>query len=189
MKIFQTILKSFGMAGIYQSRNEESYFSSLNWKNVIVLAYLVLIVISTAMFLVLNTTSFGEYSESIYYTISAINLVLVFTEFVRNTTQIFELITNFQNTIDKRKIRNHKIQKKSNFYFNIQYGVGLNNPTSNRIYDEMNEKVEKQTKLLFFMLFKVTVPISLMPNVIVSIYSYFSSDSGSEAFRLSFPIW
>lgn len=62
-------------------------------------------------------------------------------------------------------------------------------PTSREIYEKINKKVEKWTEVLYFGLFKVTVPAALLPNCLWSFYIYFSTDLGRDAFNVPFPIW
>lgn len=67
--------------------------------------------------------------------------------------------------------------------------VGLEIPKSKLIYIEVNEKIEKQTGMLYIALLKVTLPATMLPNFILSFLIYFTTDSESQAFLLVFPIW
>lgn len=57
------------------------------------------------------------------------------------------------------------------------------------LYEKLNEKIETRIKLLHFAMINVTLPAIMIPNLIMSFFIYFTSDSSSEAFRLAFPIW
>lgn len=67
--------------------------------------------------------------------------------------------------------------------------LGCEYPDSKDIYGRVNKKNEKWTKMLDFVLLKVTLPGVIMPNFIISYFLYFATDLGSEAFRLPFPKW
>lgn len=67
--------------------------------------------------------------------------------------------------------------------------LGLENPFSKSLYIEMNERIEKISKILYFTIIKVTLPALMIPNLVVSFFLYFSTDLENEAFILPFPIW
>ena len=66
---------------------------------------------------------------------------------------------------------------------------GCEYPDSKAIYERVNEKNEKWTKILDFVLLRVTLPGVIMPNFIISYFLYFATDLGSESFRFPFPKW
>lgn len=66
---------------------------------------------------------------------------------------------------------------------------GFENSSSKAIYEEVNQKVEKWTKILYFVLMNVSLPGIMMPNFVISYFLYFSTDLEVEAFRFPFPIW
>lgn len=71
----------------------------------------------------------------------------------------------------------------------FQNFLGLSNPISKLIYEKVNKKVEKHTGILHFALLKVTVLATMMPSFILSYLVYFTTNSGSDAFQLAFPMW
>lgn len=74
---------------------------------------------------------------------------------------------------------------------NNKYGLntGMVNPDWKFKYENLNEKIEKWSNILYSVFIKVSVPGLLLPNFILSYYSYFSTDLGSEAFGLPYPFW
>lgn len=67
--------------------------------------------------------------------------------------------------------------------------IGFKYLESKAIYEKVNEKVEKWTKILYFVLTVITLPGVMLPNCLTSCFLYFTTDLGNEAFRTSFPIW
>lgn len=65
----------------------------------------------------------------------------------------------------------------------------MENVESKNKYEKLKEKVEIWTRKFRFSLVNVTVPALLMPQMIISYYLYFTTDLGSEAFSLAYPIW
>lgn len=53
----------------------------------------------------------------------------------------------------------------------------------------MNEKIEKFTHNMYFILVKITAPGLMIPNLIIGYFNYFTTDLGSEAFHLPYMEW
>lgn len=67
--------------------------------------------------------------------------------------------------------------------------TGLENPSTELIYEKMNEKIEKLADMINFAMIIVTLLGMMMPNLIISYFMYFTTDLSSDAFHLAFPIW
>lgn len=111
MKFFNLIQKSFENIGIHRHQTFENH--SINLRNSSFLAIFALNIILEAVFLQLEANTFGEYSECLYVTVTFIYNIVIVEELVRKTLNIYQLITNFGNTIQKReyylkKIKNSK---------------------------------------------------------------------------------
>lgn len=66
--------------------------------------------------------------------------------------------------------------------------IGMQNSQSKQMYNEMSEKIEKVSEILYFVLVKMTVPGVLLPSCLITIYNYFILDLKDESFFLPFPI-
>ena len=66
---------------------------------------------------------------------------------------------------------------------------GVKYSKSKVIYEEVDERAEKWIKRFHFLLMRLTLPATMLPNGIISYVLYFATDLGSDAFRLPFPIW
>lgn len=60
--------------------------------------------------------------------------------------------------------------------------TGQNDPTSKYLYNKANETIDKWTTNLHTFLFKISIPIAIIPTLLVSYYFYFATDMGGEAF-------
>lgn len=67
--------------------------------------------------------------------------------------------------------------------------LGSTDSKSSSFYKETDEKIEFWSNILFKALVKLTVPVILMPNFIISFFNYFTTDLNDMAFSLPFPIW
>lgn len=56
------------------------------------------------------------------------------------------------------------------------------------IYHDLNETIEKLSKIIHFSLVKMSVPGIMLPFCLVSIFNYLTSESKEQAFRLPYPM-
>lgn len=77
----------------------------------------------------------------------------------------------------------------SNHAFFIKKNQGLENPISKTIYKEFNRNTEKITSLINSVGIKILYPIVMMPPLIASFYSHFTTNAGNDAFQMPYPYW
>lgn len=66
---------------------------------------------------------------------------------------------------------------------------GLENERSKEFYEIVNAQVNKWAEVSKFAFMNVTFPCITIPNFIMSFFLYFTTDAGSDAFKLPFPEW
>lgn len=66
---------------------------------------------------------------------------------------------------------------------------GSENPISRVLYEVMNQKIEKRTKITWFSFIKLSLPGIMLPNFISSYVRYYIAGSGRDHFSLAFPVW
>lgn len=101
MKFFNSIHKSFENVGIHWHQSSE--LRSVNLKNSIIITTLAISSILSAMFLMFEAKTFGEYFESFYTTVTLIQDFMVVSEFVRKTFKTKAFFMNLEKTIEKRE--------------------------------------------------------------------------------------
>lgn len=67
--------------------------------------------------------------------------------------------------------------------------IGLVNPASMAIYEKSNQQIEEYGNALSIFMRKVSIPCLIMPKVVISFITYFTTDLGNDAFQLPFHIW
>lgn len=67
--------------------------------------------------------------------------------------------------------------------------IGMDNPVSKVIHEEKIQQVEKWCKALDFIMRKVTLQMSMWPKLVGSIFRYFTTDLGNDAFELPYLMW
>lgn len=76
----------------------------------------------------------------------------------------------------------------------ISYSIrlGMQNPITNEMYSEMysefNDKIEQMTKILYFVMLKLSLAGFSIPILAVTIGNYFLYDLGDESYILPCPV-
>lgn len=66
---------------------------------------------------------------------------------------------------------------------------GLKHPESRALYIESSQKVDKWIRILDVALLRVTPTLAILPAVISSFITYFTTDLGNAALELPGPMW
>lgn len=66
--------------------------------------------------------------------------------------------------------------------------IESNDPATAATFIELHEKIERLCGLVAFSLVKISAPLFILPNLIVTISNYFMSNLGDESFLLPSPI-
>lgn len=182
MKIFQLLQRLLRMVGISSTQTLQE--DPFNLKNIIILIIFVFFCIFSTIFIFFEAKTSKAFSESICISLTMYSIVLIFLEFIQ---KIEQLIADFESAIQKRLLENKKLNEYVK-HINGWHVSGIKNPTLADIYVKVNEKVDKWTDFFYLTIVKLS-PILMMPRFILTFFSYFSTDSGAEAFKLPFPMW
>lgn len=52
------------------------------------------------------------------------------------------------------------------------------------MYRDLNDRIERGTQLTYVILFKYSMPVFILPPLIISLTKYYTSDLGVESFEL-----
>lgn len=96
------------MLGIQQTQTNQK--SAFNLRHLKTPLYLGLCAVSSGLFLLLEATTFSEYCESFYVMVSYLTFFIFVLELKRKSTNIFEMIMNFERIIQARKHHKKKIK-------------------------------------------------------------------------------
>lgn len=162
MKLFSLIRKNFDILGICLDQsnhrfNTKIFFISFSYG---------LTCVSYFLFLFYEANTFWEYTNNIYATSTAILIVTCFLIIIYQITNVFELIENCENFVNKSESQ-----------------------TSNAIYDKTNRQLEKWSKIIYLAVAEITPMCLVLPQCIVSLIDYSTTDSGNDAFELQLPMW
>lgn len=102
MKIFHSIEKPLSYLGICRPlQNQKNPF---NWKVFSAGFTLWLISLSTTIFFFFEAKTFREYAYSSYSSVTSIAVAFNFTIFALKSPKMFELMDNFERTIEQSKL-------------------------------------------------------------------------------------
>lgn len=182
MIVFQSLQKSMLVLGI--KRPLPGQKNLFNWLNILPFISLV----RYAIFAFPIAETFNEYAEILHAVLTSCCVATNLLIFILKMQNIFELIDDFQSTIQQRKFANIFSMNVLLYHFTTIF-ADQTNPTSKKMYDKANAKIEKYTKIFYFVGIKVSWPGLILPNVIISYFKYFTTDLGSESFKLPFVEW
>lgn len=181
MTIFQSAQKYFGIVGI----SSHNVFQKLNTKSVGTFIIFGQALISNYVFLLHEAGSFREYTDSFYATATVTLGAINFSIAVWKMAETFKFIENCEDIIGKSKSRiSMYIQRLMQPSF-----VGLENPSSRAIYEEIVRQIEKMCEALNFIIIYISTPCVMLPKCMLSFFAYFTTDLGSGAFELPFNVW
>ncbi|XP_031635350.1 uncharacterized protein LOC116348468 [Contarinia nasturtii] len=165
MRIFQTTRKIYEELGIYQPKAFENHSISVHfWAAFIVM---VITFILTSMGYLIEAQTFEEFFDCFYGISTSFTWLSFLIVIILKASIMFKFIEELEAAIEKR----------------------IENPVSKAIYEEANEKTEKWTKFIEFLVMKVTLASVPTSFLVICYYLYFATDLGNEAFRLSFLMW
>lgn len=65
--------------------------------------------------------------------------------------------------------------------------TGIQDPDVEKIYQKTHESIETMTRMFFTVAAQILLPFYIISMVIISIYTYITSDYSNESFRQMYP--
>lgn len=81
-------------------------------------------------------------------------------------------------------LRSKKRQKL--FLVSFVYSIGTQK-SSQKMYSELNDRIEQTSKLIYSILVKGSFPATIMPPIITSLVNFYILNLGIGSFELPFP--
>lgn len=188
MKILQLVLRHCAASGFGPSQSTTQKYP-INRKNVQALSFLCFAFGCSCAYFFLDANTFEEYTSSVYVSMSLMLIIAIYCTFIWKNQQTCELFNSFEKIVnDSESDFTHSIHSlDSSKTFHVI--SGLKYPASAENYVEINEQVEKWTKIIHFVYLKVNLHMIVIPKAILSFYLYFSMDAGRDAFELPYAVW
>lgn len=67
--------------------------------------------------------------------------------------------------------------------------LGIKHSESKQLYDKTDRQIEMMSKIAYFVMVTLSVPLIIGPKALISYYKYFTTDLGPDAFEQSMPVW
>lgn len=162
MALFRLIRKNFESLGISLHQSKHRF----NTKIVFISFSHCLNCVSYFLFLFYEANTFWDYTNNIYAFSTAILIVTCFTIVIFQMRNLFELIDICEKFVDK-----------------------IESQASKAIYDETNRQADKWSKIICLAVAKITPICMVLPQCIISLLVYSTTDLGYDAFELVLPMW
>lgn len=181
MKLFRFVRNFLTKIGLIQpiDRSHKQH-CPFNFKLIFILICIIQLAISTMAFFLYEATTLGERAESLYTFISELVCIINYLVIILIWPKMVKSIEKFEQFIEKSEFWTffHKNKIEICFYFVI-------GPSTKSIsYDKLNEKIELTTKVIHFILFKLTFIGAIIPALLLTIINHFIYHLGDESFIL-----
>lgn len=184
MKLFQSVQRFYGILGIVPTQYNQR--CSINWRNVLALLSLGQLFISTLAFCLFRAKSIKEYADSYFTCMTGLDCIIHFLVLANKIHKTSALIEHYDKLIEDGRFW---MQWRSwgiwPFFFFLS--VELRNIDTKQIFTELDERIEKVSKLAYTALVKVTMTGTVFPAYVITGVAYFTSDSHDVTFRLAYP--
>lgn len=181
MKFFEKIQEKFTSLGI---KPQQKY--ALNGRSLSILLVFGLAIISTSVYVCNGSKRFDEY-VACSYECSVISVgFLGIANCIWNTSKLYRLLNCLESIINESETCHQNHFFKFDTSSNIWTFTGLVRPTSKSIFDETDEKLQNWFGVLDFVAVNVMSVCLTLPMLIVSFYTYFTTDLANDAFQLPF---
>lgn len=100
---------------------------------------------------------------------------------------VFTLLDEFERLTERSKCEKTHSVKSINYFLPSELSTGSkDNTISRKMYTELSEKIERVSKILFF-LTKISYVGTNIPASLITLFSYFVLDLKKESFFLPYP--
>ena len=195
MKIFQTIQKQYVILGIGSSNHPTQKYP---FNRRIVFGVFIFGILFTfqSMYIIREASGFMEYVECICTASGNIIIFICILAMILGKTKLYESIENIEKLIDTSQCVIWKFHFLfwMNWILNVKTKIvyifpGCKYPKSMRFYVKISEQIERSNQIVSMVMMKISLQILMLPKFIVSFGTYLLTDSGSDSFKLPFPMW
>lgn len=186
MKIFQEVQKNLAVLGLIPNQRQHKHWH-LDWRAIFGVIKCLADIITIAVYVFTRAESIEEYMDSIFVLSVLISITMSYISVIFRSDILFKMIETAENESSFSKCCDLTFVQ---VFINTQFLLGVNNnPSLQPMYDKFNRIIEKSCEIIYLAATYVVVPGFVLPKVIVSYHTYFTTDAGSAAFELPFVAW
>lgn len=180
MKIFQTSRKLFAVLGVDLYQPIQTHQMNVNIL-IVFLIFFEMFVCSGVYFLCI-ANNFSEKSESFYvFYVTIINCAILLI-ILRQKAKLVEFIENLECFIENSEYNTHISHLTFTISSFVSIILGLNQPKSKKMYENVNRLLEKGSKIICWIAFYLLPTSCYLVPFLISFLLYFTSDLGNEVF-------
>lgn len=191
IKVFQLIQENLAILGI--DRNAAMKTHPFNMKNLIALQAINLNIICTVMYIIVEVNTFFIIMQCIYEFSVNVSVLLIALVILLKLKESYACIDDCDSLVNASKNEcslswwNWSWWNKNKNFFTIL--SELKYSASQSIFKEANQRVEKLSNIVFFLMVKITPGVVFLPSFIYSFIIYFAIDSENDPFTLPISFW
>lgn len=181
LKLFQTTQKNLAEFGF---KKNHSILNAQHVRNTFTSS---LTITLQFLYVYYEAKSVEEYMLCIFMILMTTGILMNHLITILKTKLLFNLIDDFQNLANESEwffSEMWKFECKT-----IHTFLGSSKSTSKSKLNDANELVEILSKIIYFLVVYVCVPVFVLPKAALCIFMYLTSDSGSDVLELPLPIW
>lgn len=190
-RIFRKLLRTMGIHFSVHNQNH-----SINSKCLQLCLIKFIFLMSSMAFFIFRAKTINEYGESFYISITEMAIASGLYSIIANLTNITSLVRKIDELMQKSYVINREnytllMLWASNWVWNWKMPVfisELNDPTTRLLYLETNQRMDRMASWVYFIYFRLTLPIMVLSDSLVTLGNYFILNMGSESYFLFAPI-
>lgn len=166
MDIFIEVKKNLNHIGLLEMEQSkkpllQNMFAALTFAAIFYAAF------TTLWYFIFEAENLEQYTESLPMTDAFIYVLTLFCLYLSGRRKMLQLIEALQSIIRQRMVKAESVKV---------------------IYEEINERIERASRMITMLLFRVVVPFYVGPPLLQSYYAYYMENELAEiAFRLPVP--
>lgn len=195
MKTFRTVREQYAILGIDGSSNQSPKIGLINTRVVFGFLLFGCLIASQFIYMFHITSDFMEYMQCISSTSATFIIFICLVAIVLRKNTVFETIDNLEKLITASRIQSLSmiIVRRCKWFdrdFILKtFPLGCKHRKSEAFFRNVNQQVERLSESVFIVSMKILIQIVLLPKCVVSYGVYFFTESQSDSFQLSIPIW
>lgn len=174
MRISESILEYLRMIGLSWDPCIQKY--PFNTRNLICIFIFGLNLICNFGYMICGTK---HRANSMLATIRLICAISIFFHLIWKTQVVFTFFNKLDDIVSQRK---QLLTILKRFFHTVSFNAGTENPTSQAIYLDSSDKIQKSTRM-----FKFILPV--MPPITAGLMAFFTANLVSGALKLPLLMW
>lgn len=194
MQLLDPIYESLLIIGLSAEQSIQKH--PFNARNLCSLLFSGLNLVSDIGFVIYGASDALELTDALYITFTIICSTSISINLVWKMRLLFEFLGGLDDTVTQSKLiffiflpLFFSCDSCDYFSYDTFSNLGLEDPMSKMIYTKTNGKIHKTARILNILLVGMSPFLTIVPPVLVSMVTFFTTDLGADALQLPFPMW